>query len=96
MCIDCHQCASKDDGSIPPFCTDPYDGDEMADNIDGCDDKDTHCLKSKSVSYLNDAGFILGAPRGMLLFYAIRTLPWSGMHIIKIFLVYHLQIASIV
>ncbi|XP_060556397.1 uncharacterized protein LOC132717038 [Ruditapes philippinarum] len=63
LCIDCHQCASKDDGSIPPFCTDPYDGDEMADNIDGCDDKDTHCLKSKAVSYLNDAGFILGAPR---------------------------------
>ncbi|XP_045174874.1 uncharacterized protein LOC123536115 [Mercenaria mercenaria] len=63
LCIDCHQCASKDDGSIPPFCSDPYDGDEMADNIDGCDDKDTHCLKSKVVLYLNDAGFILGSPR---------------------------------
>jgi hypothetical protein len=40
----------------------------MADNIDGCDDKDTHCLKSKAVSYLNDAGFILGAPRGNIAF----------------------------
>ncbi|KAL4224967.1 hypothetical protein ACF0H5_015663 [Mactra antiquata] len=63
LCIDCHQCASKDDGNIPPFCSDPYNGDEMADNIDGCDDRDTHCLKSKAVSFLSDAGFILGKDR---------------------------------
>lgn len=62
QCIDCHQCASKDDGSEPPFCTDPYDAEEMG-ALDGCDDKDTHCLKSKVTSRLNDAGFITGQAR---------------------------------
>ncbi|XP_052800244.1 uncharacterized protein LOC128231451 [Mya arenaria] len=69
--IDCHQCASWDSGACGDSWQDPeskkiyefYDTEENADNVDGCDDRDTHCLKVKVILKLFDSGFILGEPR---------------------------------
>ncbi|XP_033752649.1 uncharacterized protein LOC117336277 [Pecten maximus] len=58
-CLECYDCAAKDD----PICLDPFD---LAANEGGtseCGEKDTHCIKFKTVSFLSDSGFITGKDR---------------------------------
>ncbi|XP_041365890.1 uncharacterized protein LOC121380921 [Gigantopelta aegis] len=54
----CHQCAEigGDD------CGDPYDP-IGNDNTDDCGDKDTHCVKYKTIIKIRDSGYINGRER---------------------------------
>lgn len=58
--LQCHQCSSYDSTPEKPDCVDPYTfGD---DNLDQCDDGDTHCVKMKTVATMVDteSGGLLG------------------------------------
>ena len=48
---------------VSDTCLDPYNGEEMADNLAGCDDG-SHCVKYKTVQKLRDSGYINGWERG--------------------------------
>ncbi|KAK7476912.1 hypothetical protein BaRGS_00031851, partial [Batillaria attramentaria] len=58
-CLQCHECTTIE---TPEGCLDPYDGEEMADNMGDCDDG-SHCLKYKTVVKLRDSGYIMGWER---------------------------------
>ncbi|XP_064599914.1 uncharacterized protein LOC135466397 [Liolophura sinensis] len=58
--LSCHQCSTYDSNQENPVCVDPYSfGD---DNLDACEDGDTHCVKMKTVATMVDteSGGLLG------------------------------------
>ncbi|XP_060064527.1 uncharacterized protein LOC132544892 isoform X2 [Ylistrum balloti] len=61
MCLslECYDCAAKDD----PICLDPFDLVKNEGGTSECGEKDTHCMKFKTVSFLADSGFITGRDR---------------------------------
>ncbi|OWF56580.1 uncharacterized protein LOC110445831 [Mizuhopecten yessoensis] len=59
VCLECYDCAAKDD----PICLDPFDLQANDGGTSECGDKDTHCMKFKTVSFLSDSGFITGKDR---------------------------------
>ncbi|KAK3101983.1 hypothetical protein FSP39_007824 [Pinctada imbricata] len=58
--LECYDCASRDDQR----CLDPFDDvRKEAMGTSECSEKNTHCVKYKTVVFLQDSGFILGKER---------------------------------